>query len=119
MARSECPHGPCVDPTFQRRPRAYADFVQCAAARGMVGFRRADGDRGRLGLFFVAKKGGKLRVFFDTRVVNCFFQDAPRTRLPTSSAMAGLDSCGFGLSVAGGDLGNAFYRLQPPEGLQE
>ena len=81
----------------------------------MGGGSRAQGEIGLF--FFVAKKNGKLRIIFDTRVVNTYFKTPPSTRLPTSSAFSSLETSDKPVYVASGDLDCAFYRLGLPSDM--
>lgn len=70
--------------------------------------------------FFVYNKDGRLRVIFDTRVVNCVLHDPPKTRLPTacSATSIELESLpGEEIYFGGGDIENvnAVYRIAAPE----
>ena len=49
------------------------------------------GGKSYLGVFFVAKKNGAIRMILDTRVVNCFFKDPPKTQLPSASALTAIE----------------------------
>ena len=63
---------PFVDPTF-KDARVYSDFLWHLHGAGMLRWTRALGRRSELGLFCVEKKGGKLRLIMDTRLVNLRF----------------------------------------------
>ena len=76
---------PYSDPALVRRPAVYADFLHQLHARGMVRWTTAYGQRGRLGIFFVRKKSGALRLTFDTRNANLYFHDAPSSPLQAVS----------------------------------
>ena len=41
--------------------------------RGMLTWHLDSGSKYKLGIFFVAKKSGQMRIVFDTRMVNCRF----------------------------------------------
>ena len=53
---------PYVDPGLVRSPRVYGEFLRCLHKRGMLLFQLVDGNGGALGIFFVKKKNGKLRI---------------------------------------------------------
>ncbi len=72
-----------------------------------------------MGVFFVPKKSGRLRVIFDTRLANCAFVDAPRTQLPSASAWGRLATGDVRLSIASADLDVAFYHMRVPDGMEE
>ena len=82
---------PYSDPALMRRPAVYTDFLHQLHVRGMVRWTIAFGQRGHLGVFFVKKKSGALRLIFDTRIVNLYFHDAPHTQLPFASSFSGLE----------------------------
>ena len=108
---------PYVDPIFRSRGVEYKSFLLELRSRSMLDFRIANGEEGQLGVFFVAKKSGKLRLIFDTRRLNQSFRDPPNTDLPSADAFARLETCeGEPFFVGSGDLQNAFYTLGvPPE----
>ena len=70
-----------------------------------------------VGVFFVRKKDGTLRIITDTRLANCSFRDPPRTRLPTPGAFTSVElEQGAKLYMTQGDVENAFHQmLLPPE----
>lgn len=73
-----------------------------------------------MGVFFVKKKSGQLRLICDTRISNCDFVDAPSTKLPSPAAFASIESsCKRPLHIASGDLDVAFYHMRLPEGMEE
>eukprot|EP00973_Karenia_brevis_P045376 6285342-Karenia_brevis.AAC.1 len=53
------------EPTLVRRPKVYAEFLARLDQAGMLTWRR--GGDSLLGVFFVAKKNGKIRIILDTR----------------------------------------------------
>jgi len=61
-----------VDSTLVRNPRAYAQFLCNIHGSGMLRWSVGDGSHS-VGIFFVKKKSGKLRIIFDTRLANCDF----------------------------------------------
>ena len=109
---------PYLEPSLVRRRPVYASFLHHLFLSGMIRFRpRCES---YLGIFFVVKKSGKLRIIFDTRDVNNFFRRPPKTALPTPAAFAGIESVDEGpLWFAGGDIQDCFYHLAVPEGLDE
>lgn len=107
-----------AEPTLCRRPYVYADFLKRLEKSGMVRWRV--GGASNLGLFFVKKKSGKLRIIFDTFAVNGRFRDPPQTRLPTSSALGGLETdARVPVWYAGSDIADCFYHIGIPEWLGE
>eukprot|EP00972_Heterocapsa_arctica_P111430 16405310-Heterocapsa_arctica.AAC.1 len=80
-----------MDPVLRRNPVEYTKFVSSLHERGLIHFRPADGDPGRLGVFCVVKKDNSLRLVFDTRGVNLMFRDPPSTRLSSAGAFSRVD----------------------------
>ena len=104
---------PYVDPSF-RSPKVYSRFLRELHHKNLIEW--TVGGKSYLGIFFVAKKDGTLRMILDTRVSNCFFKTPPKTRLPTASAMSSLECKGDEeVYFSGGDISNAFYRITVPE----
>ena len=101
-----------VDPAFNS-PHIYADFLKKLHSRSLIDY--IHDSTAYMGVFFVRKKNGKLRIILDTRIVNCLFQDPPKVRLPSSAAFAAVESRAETLYFAGGDIDNAFYRIAAPK----
>ena len=75
----------------------------------MVRVSMASNRKGNLGVFFVRKRTGQIRIIFDTRLLNMLFIDAPSARLPTASSLSGIEvESGAKLYMASGDVSNAF-----------
>ena len=107
---------PHFDPAF-RSGKVYGKFIQMLLERDLIDLQI--GGTSYLGVFFVSKKDGKIRMILDTRIVNCFFKDPPKTRLPSASALTSFEcSEGEDLYFSGGDVNNAFYRIAAPESAQ-
>ena len=89
---SECNVEPYFDPKLKYDRKSYVEFITELTERGLLRWRKAvTGERHTLGVFFVAKKDGKLRLIFDTRVANLQFCAPPATALPTAAAFASVD----------------------------
>ena len=59
-----------------------------------------------LGVFFVKKKSGRLRMILDTRDCNCFFKKPAATHLPSGCAFGRLEASPDKLVYfAAGDIG--------------
>ena len=84
--------------------------------------------RGTVGLFFVLKKNGSLRLILDCRLTNQLFRRPPSTPLATAECLSSFeigDPAGatvgddvfvyIGLS----DIENAFHRMRMPEWLSD
>ena len=66
---------PYLDPRLKAPAKVCGGFVRQLAARRVVTYGREC--RSRVGAFFVRKKGGDLRLIFDTRIANCHFPSRP------------------------------------------
>lgn len=110
------------DPTLTGSPKRYADFLYNLDQRGLLRWRLSTPkEAGRLGVFFVKKKDGRIRSVFDTRIVNTCFVEPPSTRLPSGAAISGIETPGpdSDVFVGTGDVENCFYNMGVPEGLSE
>ncbi|CAK0831634.1 unnamed protein product [Prorocentrum cordatum] len=105
---------PYVDPLL-RDPRKYAEFLNATLQRHMIEWTVASPPSSpySVGIFFVEKNGGKLRLVLDTRVANTYFKPPPNSVLPTPSARASLESSGD-FYVAQGGIQCAFYHMAVP-----
>ena len=103
---------PYNDPQLKHNSKVYSDFLRELHSRGLLRWRRATkGERGKLGIFFVEKKGGKLRLIFDTRLVNCFFRTPVHTKLPSAGALSSIELPPGDLHISHADIENAFLRM--------
>ena len=72
-----------------------------------------------VGVFFVVKKSGQLRLILDTRKANTFFRRPKCAHLPTPAAWCSLEvSEGDTLFTAAGDIADAFHRMELPAHLR-
>ena len=109
-----------LDPALFRNASIYCDFLKRLDAAGMIHWARAHGRKGVLGVFFVTKKDGSLRLIFDTRTLNADFADPPHTALPSGAAFGNLECPENQAFVFGSfDIRNAFYKLGIPLDLAE
>lgn len=109
---------PFDDPALLRCPARYGVFVQRLLLGGVatVGPWKPN----TVGLFFVAKSGGKIRMIADTRFANCECKAPISTRLPTAAAYSHIElDGGPPLSLAQSDLADAFYHFRLPSALSE
>ncbi|CAK0847616.1 unnamed protein product [Prorocentrum cordatum] len=73
-----------------------------------------------VGIFFVAKKGGRLRAILGAREVNVLFAEPAHARLPAPVSWASVE-----IGVAGDlvlsqmDVDSAFYRCKAPPGVSD
>ena len=71
-------------------------------------------------VFFVEKKGDKIRLIMDTRLLNLRFVDPPSTKLPTAAALSAIEvPVDQDLFVGTGDISNAFYNMRVPDDLSD
>ena len=109
---------PYIDPILKHNKKEYAGFLKELQLRNMIKFKRVDGYGSQLGIFFVKKKSGQLRLIFDTRKLNQQFIEPPHTDLPSADAFSRVslpeDSQFY---IGSGDLANAFYTLAVPDSL--
>ena len=111
---------PYTDRVVKNNPKEYCAFLHEPSKRNMIKYRLANGEKGKLGVFFVAKKSGQLRLIFDTRLLNQAFHDPPSTDLPSAGSFTRLEVPeGSQFYIASGDLSIAFYTLQVPPELRE
>ena len=74
-----CPH---IDPVLKYSRQSYVEFLAELHSRGLLRWRRQqEGHQHTLGVFFVTKKDGSLRLIFDTRRANLQFNEPPSTNL--------------------------------------
>ena len=105
------------DPQFHQYS-VFASFVKRLHNLGMVSMH-AEPPTERVGIFFVKKKGGKLRMILDCRRSNCHFADPDPVVLATGDAMSRIELEGKCLHTASADLQNAFYTMAMPSSLQQ
>ena len=118
--RQECNiRQPYSDPTLVGNPKEYSHFLWKMHSCGMIRWSLADGRVHTLGIFFVAKSNGMLRIIFDTRIANFDFVEPPCTALPTASALGKVESKSGKNYMATGDLECAFYNMGLPKAFSE
>ncbi|CAK0857499.1 unnamed protein product, partial [Prorocentrum cordatum] len=108
---------PYSDPLL-RDQRRWSSYVQLLHERHLVDFSLEDGVRAEI--FFVKKKGGRLRMVADCRRSNEVFTEPLGARLATGDAFGMLEMAADDspLTVEGADLKDAFYHLELPEQLR-
>eukprot|EP00973_Karenia_brevis_P042568 5893336-Karenia_brevis.AAC.1 len=108
---------PYTDPALgkhsKRLGRFYAQLFRC----GMLRFR--DGwTREKVGIFFVRKKNGRIRIIIDTRIANTYFAEPSHIDLPTAAAWCSLEAdANSPMYFAACDLDNALHRMRLPNDL--
>jgi hypothetical protein len=86
--------------------------------RVLVVFDADDGAPAALGIFFIRKKDGSLRIIFDARLLKLQFVDPLSVQLPTAGALCNMEVAdGQELEVAACDVSTAFYRMRVPPSL--
>ena len=106
-----------VDPVFLQRPLAYARFVREMARIGVISFTRRCSCE--IGLFFVWKKNGTMRLIQDCRAVNRLFRSPPGVSLLSGEGLGKIEIGSeapedllseFDLTTA--DVSDYFHRLR-------
>ncbi|OLQ14569.1 hypothetical protein AK812_SmicGene1346 [Symbiodinium microadriaticum] len=114
----EDPVKPYIDPALASSPAALGRFYGRLHKSQMLSFvsgRHAH----TVGVFFVHKKNGKLRLILDTRLANRALRKPLTTRLPTPAAWSSLEvGAEDTLFTAAGDVADAFHRMALPSNLQ-
>ena len=80
------------DPKLRHSAKAYRDFIVEPHNRGMIAF--TDKPYDSVGIFFVKKKDGRLRLVVDARRPNMRFRAPPTSGLASAEAFAHLDTAG-------------------------
>ncbi|CAK0883484.1 unnamed protein product [Prorocentrum cordatum] len=109
----------CVFDYFAARDQVrYSNFAMQMLEAGLVTIHAER--PATVGIFFVAKKDGRLRVILDTRAVNDLFDEPAHSRLPTPASWASVE---IGLTddliLSQMDVDNAFYRCKAPPGVSD
>lgn len=105
------------DPEFNN-PVTFAAFVSKLVSLNLVEVSLQPAVE-QVGLFFVKKKVGKLRLIMDCRRSNCHFEEPEPVQLATGEAMSRMELPeGKPLFTASADLQNAFYTMSMPELLR-
>ncbi|CAK0856032.1 unnamed protein product [Prorocentrum cordatum] len=109
---------PHCDAKLMQSKSSYAHFVADLYDAGLVKFGSLR--ESTLGIFFVPKSDGRLRLIFDTRRVNQLFEPPAHTALPTAGCWKGLllepnDE----LCLSQVDVEACFYRMRAPPGMEE
>ena len=105
------------DPSLVNDAARYGGFLRMLAEAGMIRWERAGSEGTTVGIFFVRKKDGRLRLIFDTRIVNTKFVRPARADVPSAGAFASIACESQPLYTASGDIDCAFYRLRVPDEL--
>ncbi|CAE8643896.1 unnamed protein product [Polarella glacialis] len=99
------------DPLLMNDKKVYADFVKDLYKRKLLMFTRRPKER--VGVFFVLKKDGSLRMIIDARRTNARFRPPPGVSLATPEALSKIEVAEDELVfVASVDVSNCFHRLR-------
>ena len=99
-------------------PTCYSSFIRRLVNLNLVEYS-LEPPKESVGLFFVKKKSGQIRLIMDCRRSNCFFSEPDTTHLATGEAMSRMHvDSGSKLYTASADLQNAFYTMEMPEQLR-
>ena len=111
-AREFGPRRPYTDPGL-RSPQLYAALLKRLRAANLVDFYSSCVTS--VGIVFVFKKDGTLRLILDGRVASEMFKPAPKVKLATGGSFAYVEVDSHNpIWISGVDISNAFYALQLP-----
>ena len=119
-AVGECdPVKPYVDPVLNNSPvhmgRFLTHLFNCRMLQLIPGRYEHT-----VGVFFVPKKNGRLRLILDTRKANTYFRKPRSSRLPTPAAWTSVEVKSEDvLYTACGDVADAFHRMELPSHLRK
>jgi hypothetical protein len=109
---------PYSDPLLIRNQAAYGRFLRQLLDGGVC--ELGPDCKHTVGIFFVSKRSGKLRMILDTRLANTEFRSPPHTNLPSAASWARMEFPAAGdVYLAQSDISDAFYRVLLPPGLSE
>lgn len=109
---------PYMDPML-RQGKQYHGFLRRLYASSLIDYSVKPG-REQIGLFFVTKKSGKLRLIVDARRSNAHFGEPSYVSLATGDSLGNLEfESGQEVTIAMADLKDAFYHLSLPQCLRD
>ncbi|CAK0824742.1 unnamed protein product, partial [Prorocentrum cordatum] len=115
--RTEGPRRLYVDPNL-RNPKLYQRVLRRLVDSNLVSFQ-LDCECS-VGLFFVHKKNGDLRMILDGRYSSLRFAEADKVELASGGAFSQIAVDGDDpIAVAGVDIADAFYNILLPPWLQK
>ena len=108
-----------MDSKLRQRKGDCSTFLTTLFDAGIIGLINIEEVFAECGLFVVPKKNGSLRLIWDTRQSNLWFEAPPATSLAPGEALAALElPLGFSTASApSGDVGRCFYQYSLPAGL--
>ena len=96
------------------------DFLKLLFKCGLIGFNKSSQVLSEVGIFFVRKKSGKLRLILDCRRTNQYFRTPPSGSTTGLGALSGVRvPAGKTLYGSSYDIKDMFYRLRVPVWLQK
>ncbi|CAJ1334079.1 unnamed protein product [Effrenium voratum] len=106
------------DPQFREHSK-YASFIKRLYDLHLVDVSLSVPEE-RVSIFFVKKKGGRLRMIVDCRLANTHFVEPEGIRLASADSLSKMEIPeGSPLYLATADLQNAFYTMGMPESLRQ
>lgn len=107
-----------TDPKL-RSQTTYEEYVDRLRGLGLVDFS-IEKTVEEAGIFFVKKKGDRLRMILDCRRSNCWFKEPKGVKLTTGESLSKIRvKENQQLFVCSADLANAFYTLSMPLPLRK
>eukprot|EP00959_Pyramimonas_sp_CCMP1952_P210102 4396034-Pyramimonas_sp.AAC.1 len=102
------------DKTLQSNTDEYLRFVQDLLDRGMVELRTRR--EFEVGVFFVRKKSGRLRLIVDARAVNQALKRPPTIHMASTAALVNMEvEGGAQLEFSIQDIADCFYQFRVPD----
>ncbi|CAK0816896.1 unnamed protein product, partial [Prorocentrum cordatum] len=102
------------DKTLQSNADEYMRFVQDLLDRGMVELRTRR--EFEVGVFFVRKKSGRLRLIVDARAVNQALKRPPTIHMASTAALVNMEvEGGAQLEFSIQDIADCFYQFRVPD----
>jgi len=112
------PRVPYHDPVLRRGSKQYLRLIRRLHAAGMIEFSRSCAEK--VGLFFVRKKSGKLRLVIDARRSNCWFRESDSVDLATGTSLGEIHvEPGDTMYIGHVDICDAFYHFGLPVELRQ
>ena len=107
-----------MDPRLALRSFDYGHLVAKLLDKGII--EVSSQTKETVGVFFVAKRSGELRLIFDTRRSNCWFEEPEYTALPSAESLTSVEvTPGMQANLGQGDVEVCFYQYELPEALRE
>ena len=111
--------GSHTDPILKNSKKKYLEFLKLLFKCGLIGFNKSSQVLSEVGIFFVRKKSGELRLILDCRRTNQYFRTPPSGSTTGLGALSGVRvPAGKTLYGSSYDIKDMFYRLRVPDWLQ-